>query len=66
MGDCLVDHQAALIVVGDYVSYRDGLYRVHEVDPDPLRARVTLRLEECRYGDWNVPLTALIPVERLS
>lgn len=65
-GDMLVLHQAATIEVGDCVWRTDDLYRVHEVDPDPLRSRVTLRLEACRHGDWNVPLIALVPIEVLS
>lgn len=66
MGDTLVLTQAALVVVGDLVWNRDDLYRVFSVEQDPLHHRVHVGLEACRWGDLLVPLTALVPVERLS
>lgn len=65
-GDYLVEHQAALVEVSDLVFHRDDVYRVYDVDADPLRGRVTIRLEACRWGDLNVPLTAPVLVEKLS
>lgn len=65
-GDTLVYHPAALVESGDLVQYRGELYRCYEVDQDPHRRRVTLRLEACRHGDWNVAMTDMVPVERLT
>lgn len=62
----LVLTQAALVVVGDLVWRNDDVYRVFSVDPDPLHRRVHIGLEACRWGDLDVPLTAQVPVERLS
>ena len=65
-GDMLVLHQAALVEVGDLVWNRDDLFRVYAVEPDAHNGRVRICLEACRWGDLTVPLTNLVPVERLS
>lgn len=62
----LVLTQAALIGVGDMCWHRDDVYRVYSVEPDPLRRRVRLGLEACRWGDLVVSLTANVPVEHRS
>lgn len=62
----LVWTQAALVVVGDLVFRQDDVYRVYSVEPDPLRRRVRICLEACRWGDLEVQLTDDVQVERMS
>jgi hypothetical protein len=62
----LVLTQAALVTVDDHVWHRDNVYRVYAIESDPLHRRVRLCLESSRWGDLDVPLTALVPVEEMS
>lgn len=62
----LVLTPAAEVAPGDLCWRIDDLYRVHEVDREPLTGRVHIHLEACRYGPLHLSEIALVPIEKLS
>ncbi len=65
-GDMLLWTQARAVKVGDMIVFDNDLHRVHDVERDPHRRVVTIRLEGARRDIVNVPETREYPTEVLS